>query len=146
MQALNREENRDLKLIEIDNRLRKGTSDLVLKILFGDVIAEMQLVINMNSADYDFSHKLYELKRAKFYSPLTQLAFFNERISTEYFRTAQAVIAANQSKKGDEYEEASTFKEVAESFRIFLEQLPIKIKLEDEGPKAMDMMMLTGEV
>lgn len=39
-----------VKLIEVDNRLRKGTSDLVLKILYGNVIAEMQLVINLNVA------------------------------------------------------------------------------------------------
>ncbi len=50
-----------LKLIEIDNRLRMGTSDLVLKILFGNVIAEMQLVIDLSASDYAFAHKLYEL-------------------------------------------------------------------------------------
>lgn len=67
--------------MEIDNRLQdddKGTSDLVMKILVGDVIAELQLVIDLDSAEYEFSHKLYELKRSKFFSPLTQLSVLNE--------------------------------------------------------------------
>lgn len=70
-----------LKLIEIDNRLqddKKGTSDLVMKILVGNIIAELQLVIDLDSAEYEFNHKLYELKRSKFFSPLTQLAVLSE--------------------------------------------------------------------
>lgn len=43
-------EKRGLKLIEIDNRLNKGNSDLVLKILFGNTIAELQLVKDLNTA------------------------------------------------------------------------------------------------
>jgi hypothetical protein len=57
--ALETKQYSHLKLIEIDNRLRKGTSDLVLKILFGNVIAEMQLVIDLSASDYAFAHKLY---------------------------------------------------------------------------------------
>ncbi len=57
--ALKTEKYKHLKLIEIDNRLRMGTSDLVMKILFGNVIAEMQLVIDLSASDYAFSHKLY---------------------------------------------------------------------------------------
>jgi hypothetical protein len=49
-EALELPENQDLQLIEIDNRLRKKTSDLVVKVLFGTVITEMQLVINLSSA------------------------------------------------------------------------------------------------
>ena len=70
-----------LKLIEIDNRLRMGTSDLVLKILFGNAIAEMQLVIDLSASDYAFAHKLYVLKRSQFFTPLTQLYIMNENIS-----------------------------------------------------------------
>jgi hypothetical protein len=47
--ALRTQKYSHLKLIEIDNRLSKGTSDLVLTILFGDVITEMKLVIDLNS-------------------------------------------------------------------------------------------------
>ena len=36
-EALKTKQYSHLKLIEVDNRLRKGTSDLVLKILFGNV-------------------------------------------------------------------------------------------------------------
>jgi hypothetical protein len=38
---LKKKENQDLKLIKLDNRLSKPTSDLVLKILFGNTIAEL---------------------------------------------------------------------------------------------------------
>ena len=48
-----------IKLIEIDNRLNKENSDLVMKILFGNTIAELQLVKDLNTAEYEFSHKLY---------------------------------------------------------------------------------------
>jgi len=37
----------------------KATSDLTLKLLFGNVIAELQLVINLKAAEYEFSHKIY---------------------------------------------------------------------------------------
>jgi hypothetical protein len=46
------EKDGSLQLIEIDNRLRKGTSDITLKILFGDVISEIQLAIDMKVTDY----------------------------------------------------------------------------------------------
>ncbi len=39
-----------LRLIEIDNRLGKSNSDLVMKILFGNTIAELQLVKDLNTA------------------------------------------------------------------------------------------------
>jgi hypothetical protein len=75
--VLEKSENNGIEIIEIDNRLRKGTSDLVLKILFGKVVAELQLVINLNAAEYQFNHKIYELLRSKFFSPLAQLIHFN---------------------------------------------------------------------
>jgi hypothetical protein len=74
-----------LRLIEIDNRLGKSNSDLVMKILFGNTIAELQLVKDLNTAQYEFSHKLYELQRSKFFTPLTQLYILNEDISKDYF-------------------------------------------------------------
>lgn len=49
----------NLQLIKIENRLEKSTSDLSFKILFGSVIAELQLAINLNAAEYEFNHKLY---------------------------------------------------------------------------------------
>lgn len=55
----------------------------------------MQLVINLSSVDYEFSHKLYELQRSKFFTRLTQLSVLNESVSREYLEEANAVIAAN---------------------------------------------------
>lgn len=41
----------------------------------------MQLVILLDSAENEFNHKLYELRRSEFFTPLTQLAILNDSIS-----------------------------------------------------------------
>ena len=46
--SLKTDKYKHLKLIEIDNRLRKGTSDIILKILFGNIITEIQFVVDLN--------------------------------------------------------------------------------------------------
>lgn len=102
--ALRTQKYSHLKLIEIDNRLSKGTSDLVLTILFGDVITEMKLVIDLNSQDYAFANKLYELQRPKFYTPLTQLYIMNETLSSGYFIEAKAYIDGNSHSNAENYE------------------------------------------
>jgi hypothetical protein len=77
LEALKLPENQDLKVIELKNRLSSGTSDLVLRILFGKTVAEFQMAINMSAAEYEFNHNIYELKRTKFFSQLTQLCILN---------------------------------------------------------------------
>jgi hypothetical protein len=72
-----------------------------MKILFNNTIAELQLVKDMDIADYEFHHKIYELKRAKFFTPLTQLSLFNEDISNEFFSETLAVILANVNRSYD---------------------------------------------
>ena len=52
------QKDKEIKLIEIKNRLRMPTSDIKLKILFGNVIAELQLVINFSAAAYQFKHNI----------------------------------------------------------------------------------------
>jgi hypothetical protein len=51
LEVLKKEENLDLQVIKLDNRLDKDTSDLVLKILFGKTIAELQMAINLSYAE-----------------------------------------------------------------------------------------------
>lgn len=102
--ALTAEKYKHIKLIEIDNRLKKGTSDLVLKILFGSIVAEMQLVINLSASDYAFAHKLYELQRSKFFSPLTQLSIMNEAMCNSYFVEAKAYIEGNTQQNKEDYD------------------------------------------
>lgn len=102
---LTKEEYKDLKLIKLDNRLKKTTSDLVLKILFGNTIAELQLAINLTASEYEFEHGLYELKRSKFYTPLTKLFILNEDLSNDYFGELQNIIDANiRGEKEEDYE------------------------------------------
>ena len=48
------------KLIEVKNRLKKGTADIMLKILVRDrVMTELQLAVQNKTSNYEFSHKLY---------------------------------------------------------------------------------------
>ncbi len=88
------------RLVEVDNRLKSllGTSDLVLKILIDQSVAELQLVIDSdNIAAYEFSHKIYELVRSPFFSPLTMLKRFNEEISEDFFPEMNETIKINSS-------------------------------------------------
>jgi hypothetical protein len=81
------------------------------------------LVKDLNLADYEFSHKLYELQRSKFFTPLTQLALLNENISKDYFLEVKALILANSIKKGYNYDEKITYMEPMENFKDFFQKL-----------------------
>ena len=67
----------------------------MLKILFGKIVAELQLAIDQDTAEYMFSHRLYELARSKFFSPVTQLFILNERISEDYIEEVKEIIEVN---------------------------------------------------
>jgi hypothetical protein len=41
-----------IKLLRIKNRLQESNSDIVMKILFGKTISEIQLVKDLNFVDY----------------------------------------------------------------------------------------------
>ena len=58
----------------------------MLKILIGQTVAEMQLVIDLNVASYEFSHKIFELVRSKFFTPLTTLQYFNDELSNDFLQ------------------------------------------------------------
>ena len=102
-----------VKIIEIDNRLQKQNSDLVLKLLYGNVIAELQLVIDLESAEYEFAHKLYELVRSKFFTQLAQLTVLSDKLTEEYCREAGEVIRVNtQAEQAENYQQKASFDEV----------------------------------
>jgi hypothetical protein len=52
------------KIIELKDKLYGKTKDAVPIIKLHNVIAELQLVLSLNSVSNEFNHKLYELKRA----------------------------------------------------------------------------------
>ncbi len=99
LKAQKRKQFKGFRVIQVDNRLRKGTSDLVLKVLLGNVIAEMQLVINLDISEYSFAHKLYQLQRSKFFTPLTQLSILNQDVTRSYLLQAKAVVKGNASNQ-----------------------------------------------
>ena len=72
-----------------------------MKILFGNTITELQLVIDLNLASYEFSHKIYELMRSKFFSPLTMLKRFNEQLTEDLLDEYCIVIKQNAKSSQD---------------------------------------------
>ena len=65
------------KVIRIKNRLKGKTSDLVINFLIGKTICELQFGIEFAVTDNEFNHKIYELLRSKFFSPLMMLKKLN---------------------------------------------------------------------
>lgn len=72
-----------------------------MKILFGNTITELQLVIDLNLTSYEFSHKIYELMRSKFFSPITMLKRFNEQLTEDLLDEYYIVIKENVKSTQD---------------------------------------------
>jgi hypothetical protein len=49
--------------MEVDNRLSKGTQDVVLKIKVKSVVSELQLALEFDTTGFDFGHNFYEIQR-----------------------------------------------------------------------------------
>jgi hypothetical protein len=95
LEALKKEENKDIKIIELQNRLDVASSDLVLKILFKDVITEMVLIRDLKDNEEKFKQQIEKLQKPKFFSSVTQLFIVNEEISSKYLPEVKTVIRAN---------------------------------------------------
>lgn len=143
-EEVRRREGEGLRLIEVDNRLAKGNSDLVLKVLFGSTIAELQLVKDLNTADYEFSHKLYELQRSQFFTPLTQLSLLNEDLSKDYLTEVRALILHNIDR-ADDYKEKVTFRECMESFKAFARKLEVRMNFMETHVNEIDVAAMSEE-
>ena len=98
----------------------------------------MQLVIDLSMSDYTFAHKLYELQRSEFFSPLAQLSIMNDNMSNSYFAQAKAYIDANTKQKGEDYDQSTTFEEVNSIYDKFVASLSTELNFKessDDGPK-----------
>ena len=78
------------KIIDLKNRFNnenkaKATNDLVFIIQLPNSIAELQLVMKLDSNANEFNHKLYELERSSTYSSITNLYILNERFCQKLF-------------------------------------------------------------
>lgn len=61
------------RIVEIESRFNnpKPISDVTLKIVLNEaIVAELQLTLQTNAPTYNFSHKIYELQRAKIFSKI----------------------------------------------------------------------------
>ena len=52
------------RVIEVDNRINKNTKDIVFKIQIHDIVGQVQLALEFDSALNEFNHGLYEIKRS----------------------------------------------------------------------------------
>ena len=65
-----------LRIVRVKNRLRKGTKDILVNLIYRDtMMIEMQLAVNSSKSNFiecsdKFNHYIYELQRSKF-GPLT---------------------------------------------------------------------------
>lgn len=114
-----------------------------MKILFGTTIAELQLVKDLDPINYEFHHKLYELKRSKFFTPLTYLSILNEGISEDYFTEVRAIILSNINC--DNYKENVSYSECMENFRKFTKSLDIKINFLKPHINSIDFRRMVEE-
>jgi len=57
-------EKAGFQIIELKNRLRKGTKDVSLIIKLPKSIAELQLALKLDSVSNEFNHKIFELARS----------------------------------------------------------------------------------
>ena len=74
-----------IQIVEVDNRLSKITTDLVLKIRMEDLVCEFQLALKFNQAENEIHHKMYEVERSKVFTPVTMLFTWHDGISNDYF-------------------------------------------------------------
>ena len=67
------------------NKLYGKTKDLVPIINLEKVVAELQLVLKLDSVSNEFNHKIYELQRSKLYSMVPNLLIHNEKWCKTFF-------------------------------------------------------------
>ena len=76
MMKTSRDEPKKLKIVRVKNRLRRGTNDILVNVLFNNkILCEIQLGVVSKTSEFikcsnEFNHFLYELKRSIF-GPLT---------------------------------------------------------------------------
>lgn len=84
-------------------------------------------------ADYEFSHKIYELVRSKFFTPLCQLSILNESLSKDYFSEVSKMVEVN-TKSSQNFGETVTFSEVGEELKWFKDFLKnINVEMESSN-------------
>jgi len=96
-------ESKEFKLIDLDNRLggHNRASDIVLHLLIGKTVAEVQLSIDFNSSDAEFADHIEQMISPKTFSPLTTLKTMNEDLKNEFLKEVSqcfAVINAHSAE------------------------------------------------
>ena len=76
----------EYQIIEEKNKLYGKTKDLVLIIKMEAVIAELQLVLKLDSVSNEFNHKIYELQRSKVYSMIPNLFIHSQKWCQDFFK------------------------------------------------------------
>lgn len=51
--------NNELEIVELDNRLKKVTQDVVFKIKVGEIVCEFQLALEFDYTQFEFGHAFY---------------------------------------------------------------------------------------
>ena len=90
-------------MVEIDNRLEKITTDLVLKIRMEDLVCEFQLALKFNQAENEIHHKMYEVERSKVFTPVTMLFNWHNSLAKDFFSNADKTLEERKNKDRSSY-------------------------------------------
>ena len=73
-----------MKLIELDNRLKGGSTvpHLMLRILVDKTVCQLKLILNYDIANYIMLKYIQQLIESKYFSLITNLKVINENITT----------------------------------------------------------------
>lgn len=77
-------EDKNIKLVEFENRLNKITCDIMLIVQIDHMFYEIQLSLSFDESLFDISHKMYEISRSKVFSPIVLLFEWFEKIAPEF--------------------------------------------------------------
>jgi len=86
-----------------DNRLggHNRASDIVLHLLIGKTVAEVQLSIDFNSSDAEFADHIEQMISPKTFSPLTTLKTMNEDLKNEFLKEVSQCFAVNNAHSAE---------------------------------------------
>jgi len=104
----------NIQIVEVDNRLSKITTDLVLKIRMGDLVCEFQLALKFNQAENEIHHKMYEVERSKVFTPVTMLFSWHQGLANDFFKSVESVLSERKKK------DAPKLKEKLEDLKKFI--------------------------
>lgn len=85
--------SRGHRVVGVRNRLREPSGDLIISVLVGETVGEVRLAVDFQYSAYDFNHRIRQLARSQFFSPLTTLRLANDKLNRDYLPELASLLA-----------------------------------------------------